>query len=144
MIPRDEHDARDCPQLHKHDPHGVSEGTLVVVGHAHTQGGPRLEPGLIDEGGGDDVLDPRSGVTPGDADQELETVRGHGDHCGGNQGQQREQGFPGPVGISSAVCEEERFEIVTESDRDDREVGAEGEDGEKGKKHVQREQEPRV
>ena len=136
MIPRDEHDACDRPQLHEHHPHCVSEGTLVMVGDAHTQGGPRLEAGLIDEGGGDHVLDSRSGVTSGDADQELQTVRGHGDHCGRNQCQQGKQSFSGPVGISSTICQEERFEIVTEGDGDDREVGAEGEDGEESKEHV--------
>ena len=144
MIPRDEHDARDRPQLHEHDPHGVAKGTRVVVGHAHTQRGPRLEAGLIDERGGDHVLDPRSGVTSRDADQELQTVRGHGDHCGRDQCQQGEQGFSGPVGISSAICQEERLEIVAESDGDDREIGAEGEDGEESQEHVQGEEKPGI
>ena len=144
MIPRDEHDARDGPQLDEHDPHVVAEGAGVVVGHAHAQGGAGLVPGLVDQGNGNNVLDPGSGVTPGDPHQELQAVRGHGDGGGRDEGEQGEDGGAGPVGVASALGEEERLEVVTQSDGDDGEVGAEGEHREQGQKDVQRKQEPGI
>lgn len=35
MIPRDKHYTRDSPQLDEDHPHGVTEGALVMIGHAH-------------------------------------------------------------------------------------------------------------
>ena len=69
---------------------------------------------------------------------------GHGYHGGGSQGQEGEQGFPGPVGVSSSISQEERLEIVAESDGDDWEVSAESKHGKECKENVKRKQEPRI
>ena len=127
MIPGDEHDAGDGPQLDEHHPPGVAEGAGVVICDANSQGRVRLLPGLVDQGRGDDVLDPRSGVAAGDADQELEAVGGHRDHRGRDEGQQGEHGGAGPVGVAPALGQEEGLEVVAQGNRDNREVGAQGE-----------------
>ena len=144
MIPRDEHYARNGPQLDKHHPPGVAEGAGVVIGHAHPQGGASLLPGLVDQGRWDNVLDARPGVTAGDADQELQAVGGHGDCRGRDQGQQGEDGCAGPVGVAPTLGQEEWLKVVAQCYRDDREVGAQGEYREQGQEDVQRKQKPVV
>ena len=82
MIPSDKNDTGHGPELDKDHPHGVTEGTLVVVGDAHTQGGGSLLASLIDQGSRHDVLDPRACVAPRDAHQELQAVGSQGNGCG--------------------------------------------------------------
>ena len=97
MIPSDENNASGRPELDKDHPHVVSEGTPVVVGHTNTQGGGGLLASLVDQGGGDDVLDPGPGIAPGDPHQELQAVGGQGDRCGREEGEEGEESLPGPV-----------------------------------------------
>ena len=144
MIPRDEHDARDGPELDEHHPPCVTEGAGVVIGHAHPQGWPGLLSGLVDQGRGDDVLNPRPGVAAGYADQELQAVGGHGNGGGRDEGQQGEDGRAGPVRVAPALSQEEGLKIVAQGYRDNREVGAQGEHREQGKEDVQRKQKPGV
>ena len=144
MIPSYKDDAGRRPELDKDHPHGVTEGTLVVVGDAHTQRGGGLLPGLVDQGGRDDVLDPRPGVAPGDSHQELQAVGGEGDGGGRDQGQEGEDSLPGPVGIPPALSQEQRLEVVTQGDGDDGEVCAECEDREQREEDVKREEKPGV
>ena len=122
----------------------MAEGTLVVVGDAHTQGGGGLLPGLVHQGGRDDVLDPGPSVAPSDSHQELQAVGGQGDGGGRDQGQEGEDRLPGPVGIPPALRQEQRLEVVTQGDGDDGEVCAEREDWEEGEEDVKREEKPGV
>ena len=144
VIPSDKNDAGPGPELDEDHPHGVTEGTLVVVGDAHTQGGGSLLASLVDQGGGDDVLDPGPGIAPGDPHQELQAVGGQGDCCWRDEGQEREHGLPGPVGIPPALRQEQGLEVVTEGDGDDGEVCAEREDREEREEDVKREEKPGV
>ena len=122
----------------------MAEWAGVVVGHAHPQGRAGLLPGLIDQGRGNDVLNPRSGVAPSYSDQELETVGGHRDGGGRHEGKQREDSSSGPIGVATTLSQEEGLEIVAKGDRDDREVGAQGKHREQGQENVQRKQKPGV
>ena len=144
MIPSDKNDAGRCPELDKDHPHGVTEGTLVVVGDADTQRDGCLLASLVDESGWDDVLDPSPGVAARETHQELETVRGQGDCCGWDESQEGEESFPGPVGISPALREEQGLQVVAEGDGDDGEVCAEREDREEREEDVKREEKPGV
>ena len=144
MIPRDKDDAGGRPELDEDHPHGVAEGTLVVVGDAHTQGGGGLLPGLVHQGGRDDVLDPGPSVAPSDSHQELQAVGAEGDCGRRDQGQEGKDGLPGPVGIPPALRQEQRLEVVTQGDGDDGEVCAESEDWEEGEEDVKREEKPGV
>ena len=127
VIPGDKYDAGGGPQLDEDHPQCVAEGTLVVVGHAHSQLVGRLLPGVEDEGGGHDVLYARPRVAARDAHQQLQAVRGQRDGGGRDEGEQGEEGGAGPVGVAPALGEEEGLEVVTQSDGDDGEVCAEGE-----------------
>ena len=144
MIPCDEHYARDGPELDEHHPPGVAEGAGVMIGHTHPQGGASLLPGLVDQGGRDDVLDPGPSVAPSDSHQELQAVGGEGDGGGRDQGQEGEDRLPGPVGIPPALSEEQGLEVVAQGDGDDGEVCAEREDREEREEDVKREEKPGV
>ena len=128
MIPSDEDNTGDGPQLDKHHPECVTKRTLVVVDHTNSERGAGLLPGLIDQCRGDNILYAGPSIGAGDADQELQTVCHHGNDGGREQGQQGEHGLPGPVGVSPSLSQEERLEVVAESDGDNGEVGAESED----------------
>ena len=69
---------------------------------------------------------------------------GESDGCGRKESQQGEDGLPSPVGISPAICEKQRLEVVTQSDGDDGKVGGESEDREEGEEDVEGEEEPGV
>ena len=97
MIPSYKDDAGRRPELDKDHPHGVAEGTLVLVGDADTQGGGGLLASLVHQGGRDDVLDAGPGVAPSDSHQELQAVGGEGDGGGRDQCQEGEDRLPGPV-----------------------------------------------
>ena len=144
VIPGDENNAGCRPELDKDHPCGVTEGTLVVVGHPHTQGGGGLLTSLVDQGSWDDVLDAGPGVAPRDPHQELQAVGGEGDGCWREESQEGEEGLPGPVRISSALREEQGLEIVAQGDGDDGEVCAECEDREEREEDVEREEKPGV
>ena len=144
VIPCDKYDAGDGPQLDEDHPQCVAEGTLVVVGHAHSQLVGGLLPGVEDEGGGHDVLYARPRVAARDAHQQLQAVRGQRDGGGRDEGQQGEDGLAGPVGVPAALSQEQGLEVVTQRDGDDGEVGAEGEHWEECQEDVQSEEKPGV
>ena len=90
VVPGDEHDAGDGPQLHEHNPHPVLEGALMMVPDPHPQGCPSLLPGIIHQGSWHNVPDPSPCIAPCYANQELQAVGRHGHAGGGNRGQQGE------------------------------------------------------
>ena len=144
VIPSDENNAGGSPELDEDHPHGVTEGTPVLVGHPNTQGGGCLLSSLVDQSGRDDVLDAGPGVAPSDSHQELQAVGAEGDGGWRDQGQEGKDGLPGPVGIPPALRQEQGLEVVTEGDGDDGEVRAEREHREESEEDVKREQKPGV
>ena len=85
---------------------------------------------------------PCPGIASSDADQELERVGGHGHAGRRDQGQQREEKGPRPVGVGPALRQAQRLQVVGEGDGDDGEVGGEGEDRKEGEEVVDAKFEP--
>jgi hypothetical protein len=71
VVPCDDHDAGDGPQLHEHDPHPVLDGALMMVPDPNPQGSPSLLPGIIHQSCRHIVLDPSPYIAPCDPNKEL-------------------------------------------------------------------------
>ena len=107
MIPRDEADADEGPKVHEDHPETGFEERGVLVADADADGGHGRPAAVVDEEGGEDVLDPGACVATRDADKELEGVCDHGDRDRRQQRQEREEAVPREPRVHAA-CNEVR------------------------------------
>ncbi len=136
MVPGDQADGAEGPDVDEDHPEGGAEIGAVLVADAHPDGPPGDPAAAVDQEGRKDVLYPCAGVGPGDPDQQLQAVGGQRHRHGGHQRQEGEDAAAGAPGVHATLGQEERSQVVPEGDGDDGKVGRQGEDGKEAEEVV--------
>lgn len=133
----DKHEAEGSPQQNEPHPEAVAEGWPVLVDGISAHHRLQVAPGVKDEEGWDNVLDPCTGIGPRDSHQGFQVVCAEGHHDGGHERNEGKYHSVHHPRVGTSVPVEQGLPVVSKRDGDDGEVGADGEDREQAEEVAQ-------